>query len=49
MRSRNHEGNQRIVIPFVGPVQSFTLSRLGPQLDPHGITVMNTGFQIAGA
>jgi DHA2 family lincomycin resistance protein-like MFS transporter len=33
---------------IIGPVQSFTLSNLEPQLNPFGITVMSTGFQIAG-
>ena len=33
---------------IIGPVQSFGLSRLSPQLNPHGVTVMSTGFQIAG-
>lgn len=32
----------------IGPVQSFALSKLPPQLNPHGVTVMSTGFQIAG-
>lgn len=33
---------------IIGPVQSFALSRLTPALNPHGVTVMSTGFQIAG-
>ncbi|WP_197702161.1 MFS transporter [Gordonibacter urolithinfaciens] len=33
---------------IIGPVQSFALSHLGPELNPHGVTVMSTGFQIAG-
>ena len=33
---------------IIGPIQSFALSRLEPQLNPHGVTVMSTGFQIAG-
>lgn len=33
---------------IIGPVQSFALSRLKPELNPHGVTVMSTGFQIAG-
>lgn len=33
---------------IIGPVQSFALSRLTPELNPHGVTVMSTGFQIAG-
>lgn len=33
---------------IIGPVQSFALSRLDPELNPHGVTVMSTGFQIAG-
>ena len=32
----------------IGPVQSFALSKLTYQLNPHGVTVMSTGFQIAG-
>ncbi len=32
----------------IGPVQSFALSKLSPELNPHGVTVMSTGFQIAG-
>lgn len=32
----------------IGPVQSFALSKLPPELNPHGVTVMSTGFQIAG-
>ncbi len=32
----------------IGPVQSFALSKLSYQLNPHGVTVMSTGFQIAG-
>lgn len=33
---------------IIGPVQSFALSHLEPELNPHGVTVMSTGFQIAG-
>lgn len=33
---------------IIGPVQSFALSKLTPEMDPHGVTVMSTGFQIAG-
>ncbi|HNX60683.1 MAG TPA: MFS transporter, partial [Spirochaetota bacterium] len=33
---------------IIGPMQSFALSRLKPELNPHGITVLSTGFQIAG-
>lgn len=33
---------------IIGPVQSFALSFLKPELNPHGVTVMSTGFQIAG-
>ncbi len=33
---------------IIGPVQSFALSKLPPQMNPHGVTVMSTGFQIAG-
>lgn len=32
----------------IGPVQSFALSRLSPEMNPHGVTVMSTGFQVAG-
>ncbi|MBQ9003699.1 MAG: MFS transporter [Eggerthellaceae bacterium] len=32
----------------IGPVQSFALSKLDRELNPHGVTVMSTGFQIAG-
>lgn len=33
---------------IIGPVQSFALAKLSPQENPHGVTVMSTGFQIAG-
>ena len=33
---------------IIGPVQSFALSKLPPEMNPHGVTVMSTGFQIAG-
>ena len=33
---------------IIGPVQSFSLSYLDYELNPHGVTVMSTGFQIAG-
>lgn len=33
---------------IIGPVQSLALSYLKPELNPHGVTVMSTGFQIAG-
>lgn len=33
---------------IIGPVQSFALSRLAFELNPHGVTIMSTGFQIAG-
>lgn len=33
---------------IIGPVQSFALSFLKPELNPHGVTVMSTGFQVAG-
>ena len=33
---------------IIGPVQSFALSKLTRELNPHGVTVMSTGFQIAG-
>ena len=33
---------------IIGPVQSLALSHLTPAQNPHGITIMSTGFQIAG-
>ena len=33
---------------IIGPVQSFALSSLNRKLNPHGVTMMSTGFQIAG-
>lgn len=33
---------------IIGPVQSFALSHLTPELNPHGVIVISTGFQIAG-
>lgn len=33
---------------IIGPVQSFALSHLAPDMNPHGVTIMSTGFQIAG-
>ena len=33
---------------IIGPVQSFALSFLQPQQNPHGVTILSTGFQIAG-
>lgn len=33
---------------IIGPVQSFALSQLSLELNPHGVTVTSTGFQIAG-
>lgn len=33
---------------IIGPVQSFALSYLRHELFPHGVTVMSTGFQVAG-
>ncbi|MDY2680621.1 MAG: MFS transporter [Lentihominibacter sp.] len=33
---------------IIGPVQSLALSYLTHELNPHGVTVMSTGFQIAG-
>ena len=33
---------------IIGPVQSYALSKLSPEMNPHGVTVMSTGFQIAG-
>ena len=32
----------------IGPVQSYGLSSLKPQDNPHGVTIFSTGFQIAG-
>lgn len=33
---------------IIGPVQSFALSKLTFEMNPHGVTIMSTGFQIAG-
>lgn len=33
---------------IIGPVQSFALSKLTYEQNPHGVTIMSTGFQIAG-
>jgi DHA2 family lincomycin resistance protein-like MFS transporter len=33
---------------IIGPAQSFALSRLAPEQNPHGITILSTGFQIGG-
>lgn len=33
---------------IIGPVQSFALSKLSYEMNPHGVTIMSTGFQIAG-
>lgn len=33
---------------IIGPVQSLALSTLRAEENPHGVTVMSTGFQIAG-
>ncbi|MDO5845319.1 MAG: CBS domain-containing protein, partial [Methanocorpusculum sp.] len=33
---------------ILGPVQSFALSHLKPEMNPHGVVVISTGFQIAG-
>jgi DHA2 family lincomycin resistance protein-like MFS transporter len=33
---------------IIGPVQSFALSRLAPELNAHGVTILSTGFQVAG-
>jgi len=33
---------------IIGPVQSFALSRLSYEMNPHGVILMSTGFQIAG-
>ena len=32
----------------IGPVQSFAVSHLAGHQHPHGVTVMSTGFQLAG-
>ncbi|GHV03083.1 hypothetical protein AGMMS50229_01180 [Campylobacterota bacterium] len=33
---------------IIGPVQSLALSHLAPAQSPHGVTIISTGFQIAG-
>lgn len=33
---------------IIGPVQSFALSHLNHKQNPHGVTMMSTGFQVAG-
>lgn len=33
---------------IIGPVQSLALSSLPPEQNAHGVTIMSTGFQIAG-
>lgn len=33
---------------IIGPVQSLALSKLSFEENPHGVTIMSTGFQIAG-
>ncbi len=33
---------------IIGPVQTFALSHLESQQNPHGVTILSTGFQIAG-
>lgn len=33
---------------IIGPVQSFALSFLGHKENPHGVTMISTGFQVAG-
>ncbi|MDR3072920.1 MAG: MFS transporter, partial [Clostridiales Family XIII bacterium] len=33
---------------IIGPAQSLALSHLAPEENPHGVTVLSTGFQIAG-
>jgi DHA2 family lincomycin resistance protein-like MFS transporter len=33
---------------IIGPVQSLALSHLAPQQNAHGVTVLSTGFQVAG-
>ncbi|GHV05556.1 hypothetical protein FACS189485_12730 [Spirochaetia bacterium] len=44
-----------LYIPVIGgsaliicPVQSLALSHLAPEQNPHGVTILSTGFQIAG-
>ncbi len=32
----------------IGPAQSFALSKLTYEQNPHGVTIMSTGFQVAG-
>jgi DHA2 family lincomycin resistance protein-like MFS transporter len=32
----------------IGPAQSFALSKLTPELNAHGVTIISTGFQIGG-
>ncbi len=34
---------------IIGPIQSFGLSSLKPEQNPHGVTLFSTGFQIAGS
>lgn len=34
---------------IIGPIQSYGLSFLKPDENPHGVTIFSTGFQIAGA
>jgi DHA2 family lincomycin resistance protein-like MFS transporter len=33
---------------IIGPAQSFALSKLTPDLNAHGVTIISTGFQIGG-
>jgi DHA2 family lincomycin resistance protein-like MFS transporter len=33
---------------IIGPVQSLALSHLAREEHPHGVTILSTGFQIAG-
>lgn len=33
---------------IIGPIQSYALSHLTAELNPHGVTIMSSGFQIAG-
>ncbi len=33
---------------IMGPVQSYALSHLTPEMNPHGVVALSTGFQIAG-
>jgi DHA2 family lincomycin resistance protein-like MFS transporter len=33
---------------IIGPAQSFALSKLTPELNAHGVTIISTGFQVGG-